>query len=117
MPLQLPLFDVVASYNSITPFYAVPKAISSSLHGGGEGPILLDNLRCNGDEESLNNCTHNGVGEHSCSRSEIASVVCLYGENYLLLCWCSNLGTCFAIFHIQRVNVKVDRYIWLVELS
>ena len=87
MPPQFLLLDVVASYNSITPFYAVPKAIPSSLHGRGEGPILLDNLRCNGDEESLKNCTHDGVGEYSCGRSEIASVVCLNGENYLLLCW------------------------------
>ena len=65
------------------PLSAVPKAIPSSLHGGGEGPILLDNLRCNGDEESLKNCTHDGVGEYSCSWSEIASVVCLNGEHFV----------------------------------
>ena len=66
---------------SIPPLSAVSKAIPSAFHGGGEGPILLDNLRCNGDEESLKDCTHDGVGEYSCSRSEIASVVCLNGEH------------------------------------
>ena len=66
---------------SVSLLHAVPKAIPSSLHGGGEGPILLDNLRCNGNEESLKDCTHDGVGVYSCSRSEIASVVCLNGKH------------------------------------
>ena len=61
-------------------FLVVPKAIQRSLYGVGEGPILLDNLHCNGDEESLKDCSHDGVGVFSCSHYEIASVVCLNGE-------------------------------------
>lgn len=59
----------------------VPKApVSSVYYGKGEGPVLLSNLHCNGDEEYLNNCTHDGVGRHFCQRSEVANVVCSNGK-------------------------------------
>ena len=61
-------------------FYAVPKAIPSSLYGGGEGLILLDNLHCSGDEDSLKDCTHDGVGEFFCYRHKIAGILCSNGE-------------------------------------
>ena len=56
----------------------VPKAFTRYAidYDEGEGPIILSNLRCNGDEESLNNCTHDGIGRHSCYDSEAAGVVC-----------------------------------------
>ena len=59
----------------------VPDALPASGYGDGDGPILLDNLNCSGDEESLKDCPHDGVGQHSCTRQEIAGVVCLnYGK-------------------------------------
>ena len=41
----------------------------------------MDYVRCNGEEESLLDCPHEGVGEHSCSHSDdIVSLVCSNGE-------------------------------------
>ncbi len=47
-------------------------------YGNGSGPILLDNLMCNGDERTLIDCIHNEVFENNCARdhSEDAGVVC-----------------------------------------
>jgi len=32
--------------------------------GGGSGQILLDDLRCSGDETSLGSCRHDGWGKY-----------------------------------------------------
>ena len=40
------------------------------------GPIFLDDVRCNGTELRLTNCTHNGVGVHNCYSFQGAGVVC-----------------------------------------
>ena len=39
-------------------------------------PIWLDNVNCNGFEEKLINCQHNGIEIHGCSHSEDAGVNC-----------------------------------------
>ena len=48
--------------------------------GFGEGPFHLDDLQCTGDEESLFQCPHNGVGSHDCGYYDDAGVVCYTGE-------------------------------------
>ena len=68
---------IVDSYFSCT----VATALSSARFGQGEGPILLDDLRCTGEEESLLNCRHRGIGIHSCGHYEDASVICYNGEH------------------------------------
>ena len=47
----------------------------------GGGPIMLEELFCNGDEESLADCHHSGVGGHICGVSERARVVCSNSMN------------------------------------
>ncbi|NWJ08070.1 DMBT1 protein, partial [Crypturellus undulatus] len=52
-----------------------------SVHGGalfgeGTGPVFLDELACTGDEASLAQCSHQGLGIHNCRHKEDASVVC-----------------------------------------
>ena len=42
-------------------------------------PILLDNLVCNGDEDMLINCRHNGIGINNCDHTEDAGIVCRNG--------------------------------------
>ncbi|NWI14415.1 DMBT1 protein, partial [Crypturellus soui] len=51
-----------------------------SVHGGalfgeGTGPVLLDELACTGDEESLAQCSHQGLGIHNCRHKEDASIL------------------------------------------
>ncbi|XP_014105579.1 PREDICTED: deleted in malignant brain tumors 1 protein-like, partial [Pseudopodoces humilis] len=51
-------------------------AIGSAYFGQGSGPIVLDNVRCSGDEVSLLRCNHTGWRIHNCDHYEDASVVC-----------------------------------------
>ena len=44
--------------------------------GTGTGQIWLDNLRCNGNETSINQCPHRWIGSHNCGHSEDIGVVC-----------------------------------------
>ena len=42
----------------------------------GTGPIWLDDVGCNGNEESLASCFHRGVGIHNCHHTDDAGVEC-----------------------------------------
>ena len=42
----------------------------------GSGETWLDNLSCSGDERSLFDCSHNGVGVENCGHTEDMGVVC-----------------------------------------
>jgi len=46
----------------------------ASGFGPGTGPILVDNVKCSGLEQSLNNCTFNHL--HDCTHDEDAAVTC-----------------------------------------
>lgn len=49
-------------------------------HGGGTGPIWLDDLRCLGTEASLLECSHRGIGSHNCGESNMCLSGPIYGE-------------------------------------
>jgi len=45
-------------------------------YGAGSGPIWLDNVQCNGTENNISACQHNGWGRHNCTHSQDVSVSC-----------------------------------------
>jgi len=56
----------------------VAKARSMAYFGEGQGPILLDNVRCSGAETSLGQCPAVGQDGQDCRHSEDAGVICDY---------------------------------------
>ncbi|KAI8514518.1 hypothetical protein Bbelb_071090 [Branchiostoma belcheri] len=51
---------------------------SGELQNSRRGPIYMDNLRCNGDENSLFNCSYPGwtINDLNCSHDQAAGVEC-----------------------------------------
>ncbi|XP_038048478.1 deleted in malignant brain tumors 1 protein-like isoform X2 [Patiria miniata] len=55
---------------------AAQSAWSSAHFGAGTGRILLDEVQCEGSEDSLGECLHSGLGTHNCGHNEDAGVTC-----------------------------------------
>ena len=53
-----------------------------AYYGPGSGPILLSEVKCNGKESYIWDCSYSGWNEHECSHSEDAGVECLCQKGY-----------------------------------
>ncbi|XP_047438266.1 deleted in malignant brain tumors 1 protein-like [Mugil cephalus] len=64
------------------------SAPSRAQFGQGSGPIWLDNVQCSGNESSITDCTHRGLGSHNCGHTEDAGVICedVQFEDFQLVC-------------------------------
>lgn len=63
-------------------------------------PIWLDNLACNGSEDKLIDCRHNGVGIHNCNHGKDAGVIC--GGNLPSKCV---MLTCLLLYYKNKMYV------------
>ena len=55
-------------------------ALNTAAFGRGQGKIWMNNVQCTGNESSLTDCAHNGLGNANCSHSKDAGVVCTQGK-------------------------------------
>ena len=53
--------------------------VLGNAFGPGNGPIWLDDIRCQGDELSIIECSHRPWGSHNCLHGEDVSVDCRPG--------------------------------------
>eukprot|EP00118_Oscarella_pearsei_P005133 m.23111 g.23111 ORF g.23111 m.23111 type:complete len:385 (+) comp28441_c0_seq2:1239-2393(+) len=56
------------------------NAKTAAYFGAGRGTIWMDDVRCNGDEEFLKDCSLRELGEENCDHHEDAGVVCVGGS-------------------------------------
>ncbi|KAI8522159.1 scavenger receptor [Branchiostoma belcheri] len=77
--------DVVCS---ILGYPSAQLVRNDAYFGPGRGPIYMDDLRCNGDENSLFNCSYPGwtINDLNCSHDQAAGVECTeIGEPFMLV--------------------------------
>ena len=70
-------------------------AINGSKFGSGDIPIVLENLNCNGTEDSVTDCSVTNSVRSSCNSSTIAGITC-YGMLYVCHHHSSWLYFCFV---------------------
>ncbi|XP_073093187.1 neurotrypsin isoform X5 [Manis javanica] len=54
----------------------IAKAWNQAYFGEGSGPVMLDEVRCTGNELSIEQCSKRSWGEHNCDHKEDAGVSC-----------------------------------------
>lgn len=77
----------------------VTATISGRFYSG-TGPILLDEVGCEGGESNLFQCRSRGVGIHNCVHSEDAGAICKRKSSVASGCsQCGNLTNAASKYH------------------
>ena len=77
--------DVKVACRQLGYAYGV-RALSGLQVPDGTGQILLDEVNCTGNEQSLSDCSHGGWRNHDCSHPEDAGVECSStGKSFIIL--------------------------------
>ena len=83
----------VAKYGTIVNltvcFFSDPRHVVHAF-GGGKGPILLDEVKCSGNEGRLLDCNHDEIERHHCTHTEDVGISC--GKSLVIL-----------VFHIHVI--------------
>uniref|UniRef100_A0A669F3Y9 Soluble scavenger receptor cysteine-rich domain-containing protein SSC5D n=1 Tax=Oreochromis niloticus TaxID=8128 RepID=A0A669F3Y9_ORENI len=87
------------------------SALQNAAFGQGSGPIWLDDVDCFGNESSITDCRHNGLGVHNCGHDEDASIIC-EGKFYAYFSSCSGR---VEIFHSGQWGTVCDDAWGLVD--
>ena len=85
----------------------VAESFCNARFGSGQGPIHFHCLSCTGEEESLLDCPHRGIGVH-CRHDDDASVLCYKGTYIHTLTAVSGELMC-ALISWQILVVKTGR--------
>jgi len=56
--------------------------LDNNPYGPGTGDIILDDVRCNGDEQSLADCQHAAWGRSNCGHDKDVAIKCI--EDYAI---------------------------------
>ncbi|TNN22294.1 Neurotrypsin [Liparis tanakae] len=75
--------------------------------GEGQGPILLDNVRCSGAEASLGRCPAVGPDGQDCRHSEDAGVICDYTLDAVGAAAAAAMQTCGTRLNNQRRRRRI----------
>ena len=57
--------------------------LTGSTYSGGQGPIWLDDLDCNGNETSILNCSRKPFGVNNCGHGEDVAISCLQSKEMI----------------------------------
>ena len=69
-------FSLSSPSLSLSPLPLGAVAVGLAHYGQGDGPIVLDNVACNGLETYITDCHNNGYYVHNCAHAEDAGVQC-----------------------------------------
>ncbi|XP_072921261.1 neurotrypsin [Hemitrygon akajei] len=90
-------------------YKGIAKARSLAYFGDGVGPIHMDNVKCTGSEESLEDCHKQDIGTHNCRHSEDAGVICDYSDKSAASI--GNRGSMNSLCGLRLLNQRQKRII------
>ncbi len=90
-------------------------APGDAYFGAGDGGIYLDNVSCDGTEDTLLDCTAS-IDNHDCSHSEDAGVVCELHVNGKPCCLVSSTASKFLIkFNLESMHGLFRNFLRLLK--